>query len=128
MRFLLKSFVLGLFSTHLIVLASESSTKWTIKNNTSEELALLCKNITYKDMNIVMKTATIKPNQSEVFDWGDNYYNDGLELNSGIWNCTIKNKTKLPSEFENFSTEWGESLSLDVNEASGKLKLIKLAK
>ncbi|MBX9838304.1 MAG: hypothetical protein K2X69_08285 [Silvanigrellaceae bacterium] len=128
MRYLLKAFVLGLFSTHLFVFASESSTKWAIKNNTNEELVISCKNSTYKDMNIVMTSISIKPNQSEVFDWGESYYNDGLELNAGTWNCITKNKTKLPSEFENFSTEWGESVSLAVNEAAGKLKLIKLAK
>ena len=127
MRFL-KAFLLGLFSTHLMISASEASTKWTIKNNTNEELVLSCKNISYKDMNIVMTSLSIKPNQSVVFDWGDNYYNDGLELNDGNWNCSTKNKSKLPSEFENFSTEWGESVSLAVNEIAGRLKLIKLLK
>lgn len=128
MKFLVKVFAVGLFSTSAIVLASDLSTKWTIKNNSKESLILSCKNISEKDSNIAMTSRSIKPSKTEVFDWGDNYYNDGLWLNAGNWNCTTKNTTKLPTEFENFSTEWGESVSLVVNAVNGKLRLNKVEK
>jgi len=112
----------------MIAFASDLSTKWTIKNNSKEPLILSCKNISEKDSNIAMTSRSIKPSKTEVFDWGDNYYNDGLWLNAGNWNCTTKNTTKLPAEFENFSTEWGESVSLVVNAIDGKLKLTKVEK
>ncbi|MBX9838299.1 MAG: hypothetical protein K2X69_08260 [Silvanigrellaceae bacterium] len=128
MKISFKVFAMGLFSTSMMASASELSTKWTIKNNSKESLALTCKNISEKDSNIAMTSRSIKPSKSEVFDWGDNYYNDGLWLNAGNWNCTTKNTTKLPSDFENFSTEWGESVSLIVNAVDGKLKLTKVEK
>ncbi|KAB8037658.1 hypothetical protein GCL60_10815 [Silvanigrella paludirubra] len=128
MKFSVKVFAVGLFSTSMIAFASDLSTKWTIKNNSKESLILSCKNISEKDSNIAMVSRSIKPSKTEVFDWGDNYYNDGLWLNAGNWNCTTKNTTKLPAEFENFSTEWGESVSLVVNAIDGKLKLTKVEK
>jgi len=128
MKFSVKVFAFGLFSTSMIAFASDLSTKWTIKNNSKEPLILSCKNISEKDSNIAMTSRSIKPSKTEVFDWGDNYYNDGLWLNAGNWNCTTKNTTKLPAEFENFSTEWGESVSLVVNAIDGKLKLTKVEK
>ena len=39
-----------------------------------------CKNISEKDSNIAMTSRSIKPSKTEVFDWGDNYYNDGFNL------------------------------------------------
>ncbi len=128
MKISFKVFAMGLFSTSMMASASELSTKWTIKNNSKESLASTCKNISEKDSNIAMTSRSIKPSKSEVFDWGDNYYNDGLWLNAGNWNCTTKNTTRLPSDFENFSTEWGESVSLIVNAVDGKLKLTKVEK
>jgi hypothetical protein len=128
MKFSVKVFAVGLFSTSAIAFASDLSTKWTIKNNSKESLILTCKNISEKDSNIAMTSRSIKPSKTEVFDWGDNYYNDGLWLNAGNWNCTTKNTTKLPAEFENFSTEWGESVSLVVNAVNGKLILNKVEK
>ncbi len=128
MKFSVKVFAVGLFSTSAIAFASDLSTKWTIKNNSKESLILSCKNISEKDSNIAMTSRSIKPSKTEVFDWGDNYYNDGLWLNAGNWNCTTKNTTKLPAEFENFATEWGESVSLVINAVNGKLMLNKVEK
>ncbi len=129
MKMPIKLFLLGILSVHFIALASELSTKWTIKNNAKEAITLSCKNISEQGSNIAMTTKSIKPGGFVNFDWGDNYYNDGLWLNPGNWKCNTKNKTKLTEKFENFSTDWGESITLVVNAVDNKmLKLTKAEK
>lgn len=128
MKMPIKCLALGIFGTHFLALSSPLSTKWTIKNNAKESIILSCKNISQHDSEIALTTKSIKPSKIEVFDWGDNFYNDGLWLNPGNWNCITKNKTKLPAEFANFSTDWGESISLVVNAVDGKLILTKVEK
>lgn len=128
MKMIFKVIALGLFSTPYLAFSSELSTKWSIKNNSKEAITISCKNITETNTNISMTSRSIKPNKSEVFDWGDNYYNDGLWLNAGSWTCITKNITKLPTDFDNFSSEWGESVFLTINTVDGKLKLNKIEK
>ncbi|APJ04648.1 hypothetical protein [Silvanigrella aquatica] len=128
MKKLIQVLTFGVISTHLLAFSSESSTKWKLKNNSKEDITLSCKNATEEKSNISMTSRPIKPGKTETFDWGDNYYNDGLGLNAGKWSCITKNKTNLPTEFDQFSSDWGENISLVINSADGKLKLIKVEK
>ncbi|MGY3805389.1 hypothetical protein ACWNT8_15095 [Pigmentibacter ruber] len=127
MKFMFTLSCIGLLAIPSIAFSSDLSTKWNIKNNAKESISLKC-GLANSDVQVSMSTKIIAAGKSEVFDWGDNYYNDGLWLNAGSWKCEAKNKTKLPAEFEAFKTDWGESIALVVNEIDGKLKLEKLEK
>ena len=127
MKLVLTFSCVGLLALHSSAFSSEFSTNWNIKNNSKENIALKCE-LTDSEVQISMSTKSIAPGKNENFDWGDNYYNDGLWLNAGSWKCQAKNKTKLPAEFSTFKTDWGESIALVVNEIDGKLKLEKLEK
>lgn len=126
MQIILKLFPIAFLGLHFLSFASSFSTKWTIKNNSKDPLAISCKNVSVQDVDISMTSKSIKPNKSEVFDWGDNYYNDGLWLNPGKWSCRSKNTPASTNELGNFSTDWGESVTLIVNHTEGKLKLTKV--
>ncbi len=128
MKLMSNAALIALLSFHFSAFSSELSTKWNIKNNSKENISLTCKLLSEDESYISMTTKPIMPGKTEVFDWGDNYYNDGLWLNAGQWKCNAKNKGKQVTEFDLFKTDWGEVTSLVINTIDGKLKLEKVEK
>ena len=92
MKLMSNAALIALLSFHFSAFSSELSTKWNIKNNSKENISLTCKLLNEDESYISMTTKPIMPGKTEVFDWGDNYYNDGLWLNAGQWKCNAKNK------------------------------------
>ncbi len=104
------------------------STKWTIRNHTTEAISLSCENKSSKDLKISMKSASVDPGETSVYDWGDAYYNDGLWLNPGQWACqlTAGKKKAKQQDAESFASGWGESLTLVLQNQAGRIQLLKL--
>ncbi|APJ03651.1 hypothetical protein [Silvanigrella aquatica] len=123
----LKKF-LGLFVLifPLNALSSSFPTKWKIINNTDLAIEMKCQlgNINH---NIVLKTNPILPHAQYEYNWGQNFYNEGLGLNPGVWNCYIKKpQSKMfTQEFKAFTTDWGETLTIILESKEGKITLKK---
>lgn len=111
-------------------LASSLSTKWTLRNDSKEPLAIQCQNQSVSELKIAMSSGTIAPGSSQVYDWGDRYYNDGLGLNPGQWSCHLEGaggKAKTAQKpLDSFQSGWGESLTLVLQLSEGRLRLVKL--
>lgn len=107
---------------------SVHSTKWTLRNEAKEPISLTCKNISVDRIEIVLPEQTIAAGGQVLYDWGDRFYNDGLWLNPGKWNCSLKaeGKTAGARRTETFSTEWGEAITLVLSRFDDYVRLKKI--
>jgi len=103
--------------------AGTYSTKWSIKNATTEAVSLRCKNISQSDMSISLHSQVIAAGATGVYDWGDDYYNDGMGLNPGTWACSAVNGDAKAFDLAPFSTAWGEAVDLKISGSKGGLVL-----
>ena len=103
--------------------AGTYSTKWSIKNATIEAVSLRCKNISQSDMAISLHSQVIAAGATVVYDWGDDYYNDGMGLNPGTWACSAVNGDAKAFDLAPFSTSWGEAVDLKISGSKGGLVL-----
>ncbi|KAB8033164.1 hypothetical protein [Fluviispira multicolorata] len=127
MKFILKISFPIILGLTLISAKSKYSTKWNISNNSKESIILSCKNKAENGPSISMTTKKIEPKMTQIYDWGDTYYNDGLWLNAGTWQCSPqKNEALNTKALETFSTDWGESISLVLSHSKGELTLTKV--
>ena len=126
----LKFFPIIIACSSVFAFSSTFSSKWTIKNNLNQSINLTCKNLKENGLNILFENKLIPHNNSVIYDWGDNYYNDGLGLNPGNWQCkaqTLEEKSS-PTDFMSFSTDWGENMILIIDKYDEKIVLIKKSK
>ncbi|RDB35353.1 hypothetical protein [Spirobacillus cienkowskii] len=110
-----------------VLLSSTYSTKWKIKNFSKAIIRISCSNEEQTQIKIAMTSAAIYPGKYQNFDWGDKYYNDGLWLNPGKWKCNFKNLPAENADFEVFTTDWGEDITLIVTQTNNTFKLTKIS-
>jgi hypothetical protein len=106
---------------------SKFSTKWIIRNSSKQSLSAQCKLTSSQGLNISMTTASIAPNIESVYDWGDDYYNDGLWLNAGKWECQVLNNREIVNNLK-FETTWGENVVLEISRNGEQFKIAKVVK
>ena len=107
--------------------SSTYSTKWKIKNFSKVIIKISCNNMLQNHIKIEMTSAAIYPGKYQNFDWGDKYYNDGLWLNPGKWKCYLKNLPAENAEFQIFTTEWGEDITLIITQTNNTFNLTKIS-
>lgn len=108
--------------------AGTHSTKWTLRNEAKDAITIGCRNISLPQMEIVLPEQTIAAGDEIVHDWGSRFYNDGLWLNPGKWNCVLQSATKKSrsERTESFTTDWGEAITLVLSRFDDQLRLRKI--
>jgi hypothetical protein len=95
-------------------LASGFSTKWSIKNQTSQEVTLRCKNASSGELKIALSSLVIAADATAEYDWGEAYDNDGMGLNPGTWACSAASGKAKVFALAPFATTWGEAIVLKI--------------
>lgn len=117
-------FLLGVL-VPMQLMASPHSTRWTLRNEGKETMRMSCRNMSAGVMDIRLPEQTIGAGREMVHDWGDRYYNDGLWLNPGQWNCLVQTAGRA-ARTETFTTDWGEAITLILNVHENQVRLRKL--
>lgn len=115
-------FLIFIFAIESIALA-KSGTIWQISNITGKSIKIECLRTKNQD-EVVIKFGpkVIAQHSSLTHDWGEHFYNDGMGLNPGEWNCKSGHEN-----LGSFLSLWGENLTLTVSESKGKLNIVKSA-
>lgn len=110
---LLITFVLSfnIFSNADAGTCCNTPTVWTLKNLTKNPVKLSCKlesSVAWSGKPILFETNVIAAHTSTTQKWGKEWYNDGMGMIPGKWQC--KNASKSSQEVLSFSTDWGENV------------------
>lgn len=99
-----------------------AETKWIITNTSQENIILQCLSEKDESRSFSMTTPAlaIRAKSTEQYNWGDRYYNDGLGLNPGAWQCSVGKALKSMQPAGSFRSSWGEEIRLTVNQSSQK--------
>jgi hypothetical protein len=91
---------------------AEFPNQWKIKNKTKKAFSFECSTKTAGLTEpIKMKVKKVPAGGETIYKWSDWYYNDVMGLNPGNWKCLISGK-KVKG---NFSTDWGENITIEVS-------------
>jgi hypothetical protein len=104
-----------------------AETRWIITNASQEKIIMQC--VSEKDETRSFSMATpalaIGAKSTDQYNWGDRYYNDGLGLNPGAWQCSVGKTGKSLQPAGSFRSAWGEEIRLTVNQSSQKFIVTK---
>lgn len=110
---LLPSLASLILASSVLLASAATPTVWSIHNNSQRAIEITCTGKDpHADLVMTSPAISVKAQADSSLTWGDAWFNDGLGLNAGSFNCTVKDGARTVAATGEFKSDWGESVAL----------------